>query len=73
MTTGVWETLKGEAIIDSAESMTRQIDWTAGLTRRGKPPRDQTARARRQLLAIVLGWGLAGAGLLRVLQLLGVV
>lgn len=88
MTTGVWETLKGEAIVDSTESMVRRVPpmpatlpsflarlllWATGLTQRGKPPRDQTARTRRHLVTIVLGWGLAGAGLLRVLQLLGVV
>lgn len=74
MTTGVWETLKGESIIESAESSSaRRMPWTAGLTQRGKPPRDQVARMKRQLLTITLGWGLAGAGLLRALQVLGVV
>lgn len=70
MTTGVWETLDGESIIDSAEVSAR-MTWSVGLTRRGKPPRDHAARVRRQLVLLVLGWGLAGAGALRVLHLLG--
>jgi len=85
MTTGVWENLKGESIIDSAEAVRRtpptptagprrwsvvlgllaRLLWAAGLTQRGKPPRDQVARVRRQLLMLVLGWGLAGAGMAR--------
>ena len=52
--TGAWP------ILDS-----RQSSWLQGLTRRGKPPRDNFARARRQLLALAIAWGLAGAGAMR--------
>lgn len=71
MTTGVWEILKGERIVDSDAERSRPTWASLGLTQRGRPPRDNTARQRRHLLAIVLGWALAGAGVLRVLHLIG--
>lgn len=52
--TGAW------AILES-----RQSSWLQGLTGRAKPPRDNFARQRRQLLALAIAWGLAGAGAMR--------
>lgn len=41
--------------------------WVQGLTRRGKPPRDDTAHRRRlmRILLIAVGYGLVGAGVMR--------
>lgn len=86
MTTGVWPQVSGdisdsderprEASMPSRVPRARQLlglvlVWALGLTQRGRPPRDTTARTRRRLLGLVLAWALAGAGVLRVVQLLG--
>lgn len=68
MTTGTWPQIADE-IVDSAPRPREA--WTLGLTRRGRPPRDTTARRRRQLVVLILGYGLVGGAVLRMF-LLGV-
>ena len=83
MTTGTWPTLNGEKSASTSPSW-QQVPkirvglaawfraWFVGLTRRGKPPRDEYARALRALRMMVLvvtlmvsiGWGLVGAAAL---------
>lgn len=43
--------------------------WRQGLTRRGRPPPDDTAHRRKlaRLLLVAVGYGLVGAGVLRIL------
>lgn len=45
------------------------VVWAQGLTRRGKPPRDDSAHRRKlaRLLLIAVGYGLVGAGVMRLL------
>lgn len=88
MTTGTWPTLNGEKSASTSSSwqqvvalpertwlralLGRRGAWFVGLTRRGKPPRDEYARALRALRMLVLvvtlmvsiGWGLVGAAAL---------
>ena len=44
-----------------------RASWLGGLTRRGRPPRDHTARQLRllRLGLLLVGYALLGAGLLR--------
>ncbi len=81
MTTGTWPTLNGEKSASTSSSWQQVVAlpertwfraWFVGLTRRGKPPRDEYARALRALRMLVLvvtlmvsiGWGLVGAAAL---------
>lgn len=49
--------------------MMAMVLWARGLTRRGKPPRDESAHRRKlaRLLLIAVGYGLVGAGVMRLL------
>lgn len=63
---GTWPTL--------AAVETHAGTWAQGLTRRGKPPRDDTAHRRKlmRILLIAVGYGLVGAGVMRWLLLGGI-
>lgn len=87
MTTGVWPQVSGDIIdsddtrVRETAAPLRSsrarlllglvLAWALGLTQRGRPPRDSTARTRRRLLGLGLAWALAGAAVLRSMQLLG--
>lgn len=55
MTTGTWQQIEPDA------------SWTRGLTKRGKPPRDQLSKRTqiRSLVVLFLGYGLLAWGLSR--------
>mgnify|MGYP006367085109 FL=1 len=73
MNTGAWPELKDDLPAHASAAWRRHRgSWTRGLTQRGKPPRDTTARVKKTIKVLVvcitllvsIGWGLVGAAAL---------
>lgn len=71
---GTWSALHGPATPAGAPHRHKLarlllVMWRTGLTRWGRPPRDDVAHRRkllRRLVLIAVGYGLLGAGVLRI-------
>lgn len=68
---GTWSALHGPAAPAGAPHRHKlaRLLWRTGLTRWGRPPRDDVAHRRkllRRLVLIAVGYGLLGAGVLRI-------
>lgn len=70
---GTWSTLPGAATVGAPHRIKLVrlllVVWRTGITRGGRPPRDDVAHRRkllRRLVLIAVGYGLLGAGVLRI-------